>query len=361
MSSAEPEPTTSATPENEPFSSTAEFEPEPVVAEPEPGWPEPEPEWSVAFEEWGAAWPVHTYFFGCAFLIADILAICFLFRVIKGHNRQQKGSLSGSLLVMLILFCSLRFVCLIVDPYHTENILPRLCSRLLWSLGSPFLLSAFSLVLLALIDTTKMSIGPPRFQKLPVILGFTGFYVLLVISTDLAVFFAPETDPLLEVCQGLFIVFGCLMCVGYLYVGLKIRKNLSSSFSNIQNGDSGILRLLVTCYVSSAIGFSIIATHIYASSSVFGVYSDVIFVDAWSWWALQTLMRSEELAEVIVVICVAKRSILPKDALKRLASCLICRKKNSVRKIQILPLDDTFEQTKTINTENLSTCVETKR
>lgn len=117
----------------------------------------------------------------------------------------------------------------------------------------------------------------------------------------------------------------------------------------------------MTCYVSSAIGFSIIATHIYASSSVFGVYSDVIFVDAWSWWALQTLMRSEELAEVIVVICVAKRSILPKDALKRLASCLICRKKNSVRKIQILPLDDTFEQTKTINTENLSTCVETKR
>lgn len=152
-----------------------------------------------------------------------------------------------------------------------------------------------------------------------------------------------------------------LLANGYRYLAsedglLLVSVTLCRCFT----GDSGIQRLLVTCYVSSAIGLTIIATHIYASSGVFGVYSDVKFVDAWSWWALQTLMRSEELAEVIVVICVAKRSILPKDALKRLASCLICRKKNSVRKIQILPLDDTFEQTKTINTGNLSSSIETK-
>lgn len=115
--------------------------------------------------------------------------------------------------------------------------------------------------------------------------------------------------------------------------------------------NSGILRLIMTCYISSAIGFMIIATHIYAASSVFGVYSDVRFVDSWSWWALQTLMRSEELAEVIVVLCVAKKSLLPRDIFKRLTSCLICCKRNNVKKIQIFPLDDTIEQNNTVITD----------
>ncbi|XP_022340532.2 uncharacterized protein LOC111135091 [Crassostrea virginica] len=364
MSSPEPSEISSVTPENEPISSTAEHEPEPIAPEPEPGWPEPEPEWSAAYEEWGLAWPIHNYFFGCAFLLADIIAVCFLIRVFKSLSRKRKGSLSGALLVMLVLFCSLRFVCLIVDPYHTEQIFPKLCARLLWSLGSPFLLSAFSLVLLALIDTTKMSIGPPRFQKLSVILAFTGFYIVLVISADLSVFYAPETDPLLVICQGLFILFGAVMCVGYLYVAVKIRGNLSSSRGHIQHDNSGITRLIFTCYMSSVIGFSIIATHIYASSSVFGVYSDVKFVDAWSWWALQTLMRSEELAVVIVVICVAKRSLLPEDALKRLASCLMCWNKNNARarKVHVVPMDEsTVGQTNTVNIESLSTNNESKR
>ncbi|XP_061196747.1 uncharacterized protein LOC133205021 [Saccostrea echinata] len=352
----EPEPeiySTSAEPEVYYNSTTAHPEPEPEGSG--SGWPEPEPEWSSAIDEWGPAWPFHTYFFGCSFLIADILAICFLFRAIKGYNRHYKSSLSGSLLAMLIMFCSLRFICLIVDPYHTEKVFTRLAARLLWSLGSPFLLSSFSLVLLALIDTTKMSVGPPKFQKLPAILGFTASHVILVISTDLSVLFFPETDPLLVVCQGLFIVFGFLMCVGYLYVAVKIRSNLSASFSQLQKGCSGISRLIFTCYVSSVIGFMIIATHIYAASGVFGVFSDVKFVDSWSWWALQTLMRSEELAEVIVVLCVAKRSLLPKQALKRLVSCLKCCNRDSVKKIQIFPLDDTFEQTHDINTDNLRT------
>ncbi|XP_062597266.1 uncharacterized protein LOC134258724 [Saccostrea cucullata] len=343
---------TSAEPELSHNSTTAYPEAEP---EPEPeGWPEPEPEWSLAIEEWGPAWPFHTYFFGCAFLVADILAICFLFRAIKGFNRHYKSSLSGSLLAMLVMFCSLRFIYLIVDPYHTKKVFSRLAARLLWSLGSPFLLSSFSLVLLALIDTTKMSVGPPKFQKLPAILGFTAAHVILVISTDLSVLFFPETDPLLVVCQGLFIVFGFLMCVGYLYVAVKIRSNLSAS-SHLPKDNSGISRLIFTCYLSSVIGFMIIATHIYAASSVFGVFSDVTFVDSWSWWALQTLMRSEELAEVIVVICVAKRSLLPKKAFKRLVSCLTCCNRDRVKKIHIYPLNDTYEQTHDINTDTLQT------
>ena len=144
----------------------------------------------------------------------------------------------------------------------------------------------------------------------------------------------------------------------------KIRLLVICLFYAFFTDNSGITRLIFTCYVSSVIGFSIIATHIYASSSVFGVYSDVKFVDAWSWWALQTLMRSEELAVVIVVICVAKRSLLPEDALKRLASCLMCWNKNNARarKVHVVPMDEsTVGQTNTVNIESLSTNSESKR
>lgn len=65
--------------ENEFFFFIVEFEFEFVVLELEFGWLEFEFEWLVVFEEWGVVWLVYIYFFGCVFLIVDILVICFLF------------------------------------------------------------------------------------------------------------------------------------------------------------------------------------------------------------------------------------------------------------------------------------------
>ena len=52
---------------------------------------------------------------------------------------------------------------------------------------------------------------------------------------------------------------------------------------------------------------------IYSSAGVFGVYSDVQFVGAWSWWAMQTCFRvSEVLSGILVFTVSAKRKSLKK-------------------------------------------------
>jgi len=69
-----------------------------------------------------------------------------------------------------------------------------------------------------------------------------------------------------------------------------------------------IRRIIKVAAAASVIAFSVAFTHVYAASSVFGVYSDVTFVGAWSWWSLQTLLRLEELSSAFIVLAIAYRN-----------------------------------------------------
>ena len=44
---------------------------------------------------------------------------------------------------------------------------------------------------------------------------------------------------------------------------------------------------------------------IYSSAGVFGIYSNVKYIDAWSWWAVQTCYRLGEVLSGILVFTVS--------------------------------------------------------
>lgn len=190
-------------------------------------WPEPEPEWDAAFNEWGAVWPLHVYFFGTCYAIAFIFAVLCVIAIVKSI-KAGKGKLAFSLLVMVIIFNASRALSLFMEPYYAYNNIPFLTSRIIWSIGVPFLTSSFSLVFLVLLDTTKMEIGPPRFQKMSVILTITGIHVGIVLVSDFVVFYEAAAKAMLVICQLLFMIYGMVLAIGYLYVGVKIRQNSSA-------------------------------------------------------------------------------------------------------------------------------------
>ena len=242
LSTSEPEPEAESSPEPEPETTsepetTAETEPEifsepePEISNPEPesnSWPEPGPHWPEAYGEWGVAWHLHVFLFGTIYLLMCLCAIFILCSYFSRQKSFKKGSLTYSLLAMTIIFNFCRILTFFGDPYSTSGRLTPVVSRLLWTLPTPFLLSSFSLILLVLLDTTKFQLGPPRFQKLSTILLFTTAHLVLVLTSDLLVYYSPTSKAMLVICQCLFIIFGLLISVGFLYTGVKIRSNCAS-------------------------------------------------------------------------------------------------------------------------------------
>ena len=284
------------------------------TSEPEISWPEPEPDWPEAFAKWQDAWPLHTYGFAAVF---TIIALIPLLELLRMHLDKTKiTALKSSLLATIFIFSSTRALALFVDPYGSANRFHLIITQLLFSLGHPCIISALSLLLLVLIDTTKMNIAPPKFQRIKFIVPVVISHVALVIVTDFVVVYFLEAKILLLMCQIYFLSLGILLAVGYARVGWKIRTNIRANVNSKSAVDNSMRRLqylIAACAVASAL---MSALTIYGAAGVFGIYSDVRYVNPWPWWIFQTSSRILETTICIVVLLMntkasTKRKIFP--------------------------------------------------
>ena len=167
MSSASPEGESESSPETGTGRESAWAEVEPVLAAAEPeSWPEAGPEWDAARSVWEEAWPLHVYFFSLAFLAVSVIAAYIVARALLQRGpRSSMSKTAIALNLMVFSFASTRAVFLLVDPYFSENVVPFIAARLVWSLSIPGFTASFSIMLLILLDTTRLSLAPPRFQN----------------------------------------------------------------------------------------------------------------------------------------------------------------------------------------------------
>lgn len=289
---------------------SSEVEAETPAVEPEAtaeAWPEPGPDWSKAFGEWGAAWEFHVYVFALIFLGFAVYAAYFIGHGLYiGLNQKYLGFCLN--VVMLLLGFTRAFV-LFIDPYHQGDIIHNVSAmRVLWSLASPCLTSADCLVILALVETAKITLAPPKMQKLSFVLTIIIVHLILVLTTDFVVSEFVEAKAMLVFCQCFFIVWGSILGVGYFVLGYQLDQKLFGHREAKSKKEVLYIRLI---YASGVNNFVLSAMFIYASAGVFGVYSDVKYIDAWSWWAMQTCFRISEVSSGILVFTVsAKRKNL---------------------------------------------------
>lgn len=175
----------------------------------------------------GVLWEIHVYGFGLASIMVGAAALTLLLMTLTNKNMLQK-QMTIALFVMLFCFSMARGVLLLVDPYHTRDLIPVLVLQITWSLSLPCFTLMYSVVLLVLIDTTNLSLGPPKFQELYSILGVTACHVILVVVADIVVFYFLNTKPVIALCQALFIIYGVLMGIGYFFASWKIRQNAAA-------------------------------------------------------------------------------------------------------------------------------------
>ena len=273
---AEPLSVTEATPEgestpesrNEPDGAHGESEPN---AEPET-WPEPGPEWSKAFKKWKAAWHVHVYVFATAFLVIGVYAGYYV--VLNIYDGLDNKYLSVSLNAMVFLFGITRAFVLYLDPYHQGDLINAIfVMRLLWSIGGPCLTASDSLIILALVETSRVSIAPPRFQKLGTMLIVTGSHFVLVIVSDTIVSMYMEAKVMILMCQIFFSVWGITLGAGYANLAYKLNKKLFSHKKVKEKEDTMYIFLI---YASAAANFFICGVMIYTMVGVFGVIQTLL-------------------------------------------------------------------------------------
>lgn len=278
------------------------------------GWPEPSPDWSdQGLGHW--AWKLHTYGFAGFYLIFALDGVWLLIREWKLYSRSK---LHVRFLNLELLFTSLvRGFVLLFDPYGTRDLGKAwsLFTLILWGLATASVISAFSILLLILLDTTQMSLGPPRLQKLSVLLSITALNCAFFIAANTAAFFVVDIKTIIFACRFLFVLWGLTFCVGYAMTCSRIRRNLNSSRHFAVN-DRGFAQetarmkkvLFLMCLASVAGGAMFGLSLFVAVYGPLAAGRQSSFMGFWPWYGTQTTLRVLELMIMFLISGMALRA-----------------------------------------------------
>ena len=289
------------------------------TAEPE-NWPEPGPLWEEAYKTWKWAWELHVYLYATSFLAIGLYAGCYV--VFNVYDGLQGKYLSVSLNIMVTIFGFTRAFVMFLDPYQQGNIIQHAAvMRVIWSIGGPCLTASDCLMILALLETTKISIAPPKLQQASVNVVIIFLHFTLVIATDCVVSDYVEAKAMLLFCQIFFIVWGGVLGTANIILGYKLDKLLFSHKTPKEKADKMYIDLI---YASGAANYFLCGIVAYSAIGVFGVYSNVLHVDAWPWWALQTLSRFSEALACVLIFTVSAKRTQAKDAYAQVMGSVNC-------------------------------------
>ena len=288
----------------------------------EPSWPEPAPNWPDAKSTWGVAWRIHVYAFASIWTVGGLYFLFFFAQSVYRRNDGHKRAPFIMLSFQLLLLASSRCFVLFLNPYGSKSSTQTqlVATITAWSLGTAGLTSAFAVLLLILLDATKLSLAPPKFQNLTVLIVITAANFIFVLAADIIVAFHGSTKILVLLCQVTLAVWGVMITVGYFITANRTRKNLAATFEDSElnvkaqgRGHSMKLKwLVVKFYVSSFLGLCIFGISLYAvllgESSIL---SKEEYADTWSWWAFQTAFRILEILMTFLITVVALQTPRP--------------------------------------------------
>lgn len=285
---------------------------------------EPMPEWYSAVPTWGIAWDFYQYGIGATFAIVMISTATILLRTLQ-HRAARPKKASLVVLILLFIFGLSRCLYLSVDAYNTKRILPEAFLNVLWSLGNPCIITAYTLFFLVLKNTFVLRERFQTWYTARKIAFITVPYFLLVLVADLVLFYLPSFEGLTFVCQMIYVTLSLMLSFFYSFVAYLLRKNYRGAkvHRRKESGSKSIAwtatnrvrgrrtrSMLKTCIAVVIGGAILCALQVYSMSSVYGVFSNAPYVPAWPWLILNYAMRVLELLLSLVLFVVSARGIV---------------------------------------------------
>ena len=172
----------------------------------------------------------------------------------------------------------------------------------LFSFSKTFNLSAYSILLLDLLESTKVSIASPRLQNIWVLLGFTAVFTVTLATFNLLVLFA-DKELWRFVSDLVLSTWGGLICFGYAVAGYRIWRNLRSS-RDMDNGrrNRTLRTIVLLAFISSVVTAVSLTLIICVSAGDFGAIRGLQLKDSnRARFAVTFLMRSYEFGLVLLI------------------------------------------------------------
>lgn len=278
-------------------------------------WPEPAPNWMEAKRIWKWSWDLYVFGFSSLYILVGFLAVFSLIRQRTAYQRKKKLH-ALFLNVLLIVFSSTRSAILFWNPYGFEDLSITLLvvAVILSGMATSCLTAAFSVLLLIVLDTTKISLAPPRFQKISVLVAIWLSNAVYLLISNLVVAHYNSAKVMIFVCQLVYALWGVVVAVGYAIAALRIRKNLRSSrefsrnHNNLLKETAKMQRLVTLLLVASVEGFVTFTVFIYSASGDTGVFNDGGHVEIWPWFTLKTIISLLELLMCAIIFLAALSS-----------------------------------------------------
>ena len=280
------------------------------------------PDWKGAKQEWRTAWELHVYVLGIAFAVLALYSALSMIRLSTEKNLLSRNYfLSLNSLLLMVGVC--RSVYFLVDGYNSDGTFPLAVAYLLHNTALPCITSAFSVLFLAILQATKVSLLSDSLQTSNSLTVVMTMHFLFSIGTDVIVGELLHVRLLVLLCQVIFVAWGVVLCCAYIYVFQKVystavrrqqmlKRTLQTKGSDVK-GRKRKPRLMLSCaikvtLVTAMFGLISVALQLYAMIGVYGVYSTKA-PEPWPWWTLHFSMGVVELCMCITMSYVATQPL----------------------------------------------------
>ena len=258
------------------------------------------------------AWELYAYTFATLFAIFALS--CFVAFVQQGTQPSGRRNIHARFTtVQLLIAATLKVVRLLWSPIVLHDLSTEIftASLLIDCFSQALSLSAFSVLLLILLETTTTSLGAPRLQNIWVLLAITSTVTVILLIFNLLVLYANRELWFLVSYLVLFI-WGILICVGYTIAGYRMWQNLKSSRQLGNSTGKGRLKTIITqVFISAFITAVSLILTLFLAGRDYDLVTDNKETgkeDTWSTYAVLFLIRCCEFTIMALIFGIVVRT-----------------------------------------------------
>ena len=235
--------------------------------------------------------------------LAVIIFIAFVQQWVQAvRNRNIHGRFTT---VELLLAAALKFLRHLITPLFLQDAPKEIFMATLFieSFSEALILSAFSIRLLILLETTKTSLTAPKLQNIWVLLCISAIFAAILLVFSLLVFYGfREIWYLLS--NTILFILGIAICIGYIVAGYRMWRNLKSSRQLRRvTGEPRLKHIIRRVFVSACLTALMIILDLLMAAKIYRLYSRrrVTRASIWSTYAVMFLEKSVEFSVMSLI------------------------------------------------------------
>ena len=271
-------------------------------------------------------WPWKFYVLTFAILNVIFAFSCLIVLVQQRENHSRRNIYGRFTTAQLFIAAVLKAAVLLWRPLLINETSMAVLggALLLYSFSLAFSLSAYCILLLILLETTRITLASPRLQNIWVLLAITAVFTIIVATFDLLVLFRDQYREYWSFISDMTIyVWGMSICVGYAVAGFRMCRNLRSSLQmeNFQ-GQGRLKNIIISVFLSSVITAVLLTLVFCASASDFGAIRGLQLKKDSFWIRLIVLclLRSCEFANMLMIFAIVIKSSLERNRINDVPS-----------------------------------------